>query len=255
MIGIKAQKWAPHFNMATYVIGDIHGAYKALCQVLDRAPIKPGDTIIQLGDVSDGWNEVKDCVDYLLQLKDEYNMICIQGNHDEWTLGWMMWGREEDYHRTQGGQATFDSYADGIPESHINFFRNQIPYYKDNDENIFVHGGFNRHYTLDDPIQDPQLMCWDRDLWMQALSYKEMKNILGDEAQPLKIKEPCKEIFIGHTTTMNWKTDKPMNAANIWNLDTGAGFKGRLTIMDIESKEYWQSDLVQELYPDQKGRG
>lgn len=244
--------------MATYVIGDIHGAYKALCQVLDRAPIKPGDTIIQLGDVSDGWNEVKDCVDYLLQLREEYNMIFIKGNHDEWTLDWMNSGLPADYHRTQGGQATFDSYAEGIPQEHITFFRNQEPYYKDKEDNIFVHGGFNRHYTLDDHMSGvqeyPDILWWDRDLWMQALSYKEMKNILGEEAHPLKIKEPCKEIFIGHTTTMNWKTDKPMHAANIWNLDTGAGFKGRLTIMDIESKEYWQSDPVQELYPEQKGR-
>jgi serine/threonine protein phosphatase 1 len=244
--------------MKTYVIGDIHGAYKALCQVLDKAPIKPGDTIIQLGDVADGWNEVKDCVDYLLQLKEEYNMIFIKGNHDDWTMDWMNSGLPADFHRTQGGQATFDSYIGGIPQEHISFFRNQEPYYKDKEGNIFVHGGFNRHYTLEDHISGMEtysdIFWWDRDLWMQALSYKEMKSILGEEAHPLKIKEPCKEVFIGHTTTMNWKTDKPMHAANIWNLDTGAGFRGRLTIMDIDSKEYWQSDLVQELYPEQKGR-
>jgi serine/threonine protein phosphatase 1 len=39
-----------------------------------------------------------------------------------------------------------------------------------------------------------------------------------------------------------------MNAYNIWNLDTGAGFKGRLTIMEVETKAYWQSDLLTELY-------
>jgi serine/threonine protein phosphatase 1 len=45
-----------------------------------------------------------------------------------------------------------------------------------------------------------------------------------------------------------------MKAANIWNLDTGAGYNGKLTIMDIKTKEYWQSDLVTELYKDKKGR-
>jgi serine/threonine protein phosphatase 1 len=39
-----------------------------------------------------------------------------------------------------------------------------------------------------------------------------------------------------------------MRAANIYNIDTGAGHNGRLTIMNIETKEYWQSDLVEELY-------
>ena len=45
-----------------------------------------------------------------------------------------------------------------------------------------------------------------------------------------------------------------MNAANIWNLDTGAGFRGKLTIMDINTKEYWQSDNVNEIYVNERGR-
>ena len=30
----------------------------------------------------------------------------------------------------------------------------------------------------------------------------------------------------------------PMNKACVWNIDTGAAFKGKLTIMDIETKEF-----------------
>lgn len=29
----------------------------------------------------------------------------------------------------------------------------------------------------------------------------------------------------------------------------------KLTIMDLATREYWQSDNVQDLYPNQKGRG
>jgi serine/threonine protein phosphatase 1 len=57
-----------------------------------------------------------------------------------------------------------------------------------------------------------------------------------------------RRIFIGHSSTINWKTDRPMRAANVWNLDTGAGSGGRLTIMDVETREFWQSDLMRELY-------
>jgi len=35
-----------------------------------------------------------------------------------------------------------------------------------------------------------------------------------------------------------------MKAANIYNLDTGAGHTGRLSIMDVDTKEFWQSDVV-----------
>ena len=46
----------------------------------------------------------------------------------------------------------------------------------------------------------------------------------------------------------------PMNRCNVWNLDTGAGYRGKLTIMDIDSKEYWQSDMAILLYPNESGR-
>ena len=31
-----------------------------------------------------------------------------------------------------------------------------------------------------------------------------------------------------------------MNAANIWNLDTGGGWYGFISIMDVDTKEVWQ---------------
>jgi serine/threonine protein phosphatase 1 len=44
-----------------------------------------------------------------------------------------------------------------------------------------------------------------------------------------------------------------MNAA-IWNLDTGAGWFGKMTIMDVKTKGFWQSDIALDLYPEFKGR-
>jgi serine/threonine protein phosphatase 1 len=56
------------------------------------------------------------------------------------------------------------------------------------------------------------------------------------------------EIYIVHTHTTKFNSDKPLNAFNIYNLDIDAGNSGRLTIMDIETKAFWQSDLTSELY-------
>jgi serine/threonine protein phosphatase 1 len=39
-----------------------------------------------------------------------------------------------------------------------------------------------------------------------------------------------------------------MQAVNVLKIDTGARQDGRLTIMDIRTKEYWQNDVVEELY-------
>ena len=45
-----------------------------------------------------------------------------------------------------------------------------------------------------------------------------------------------------------------MNAATIWNVDTGAAFKGKVSAMNISTKEVVQSAALLELYPNEKGR-
>ena len=89
-------------------------------------------------------------------------------------------------------------------------------------------------------------MMWDRKLWNQAMSAKSGKQKLKWEF------EEVNNVFIGHTTTMAWGTTEPIKAANVWNLDTGAGGSGKLTIMNVDTEEYWQSDLMNDLYPNQK---
>lgn len=232
--------------MNRFVIGDIHGAYKALVQCLERSNFDmEKDLLISLGDICDGWSEVYECVELLLKIK---NRIDIKGNHDDWFLEFIETGTHgSGWH--QGADATFKSYSKRdfvIPEEHINFFKNQIKYYIDDNKNCFVHGGFNRHYPIaEQPV--PYIYYWDRDLWLQALSHKDIE-------RPFKIKDDFNNIFIGHTSTTNWKTDQPMKAGNIFNLDTGAGWDGKLTIMDIDTLRYWQSDNVKTLYKDERGR-
>ena len=45
-----------------------------------------------------------------------------------------------------------------------------------------------------------------------------------------------------------------MCRCNVWNLDTGGGYEGKLTVMDVETKELWQSDFVNTLYSNERGR-
>ena len=132
-----------------------------------------------------------------------------------------------------------------IPKSHIEFFNNQLLWYIDEQNRFFVHGGFNREKSIhNQPDSD---FYWNRDLWRKAMS------CTGD--QKLNTIDGFKEIFIGHTATTSWKKDTPMRASIVYNLDTGAGFgAGKLTIMDINSKKIWQSDPVNSLYPEEKGR-
>lgn len=92
----------------TFCCGDIHGAHKALVQCLERSGFdKENDTLIQLGDVVDGWSEMYECVEELLTIK---NLISIKGNHDEVFRIWLERGVHM-FDWSQGGRAVITSYA------------------------------------------------------------------------------------------------------------------------------------------------
>ncbi|NQZ77667.1 MAG: hypothetical protein HRT61_16425 [Ekhidna sp.] len=84
---------------------------------------------------------------------------------------------------------------------------------------------------------------WDRSLWEEALLSENADFI------DLPLVSGFKEIYIGHTPTIKLGAQDPMRALNVWNLDTGAGHpNGRLTIIDVETKEYWQSEITEKIY-------
>ena len=228
----------------TYVIGDIHGADRALKQVLERSGFNyQNDTLIQLGDIADGWPEVPQCVDELLKME---NLIALRGNHDVWLDEWLRFGMHSMGWLEQGGKASKNAYLETGKfdnEDHRRFFRNQRDYFIDDQNRLFVHAGIDLALPMNE--QDHKTFMWDRQ--MIRTVYEAWK---ANETPPKDV-NGFKEIFIGHSNTVDHFTDlKPVNMFNIWNLDQGAHHFGKLTMMNVETKEYVQSDPVQELYPE-----
>ena len=143
----------------TLVIGDIHGAYKALVQCLERSGFdKEKDTLITIGDVCDGWHETPLVIDELLTIK---NRIDIRGNHDEWFLNWLNSGMVKYEWESQGGEATLNSYItpDGEflspnMDAHRKFLEGQHYYYLDDKNRLFVHGGLDWHIPITENKKD-----------------------------------------------------------------------------------------------------
>lgn len=221
-----------------FVIGDIHGALRALRQCLERSHFDyENDQLICLGDVSDGWPETKASVEELRKIK---NLTYILGNHDTWTLDWMISGRVEPVWYDQGGKATIESYREGVPASHIEFFRNALPYYL-RDNKLFVHAGIDPWRPLEE--QDEETFLWDRALASLAL---RQQDLTGEK----KI-STFDEIYIGHTPIPE---RSPIQSLGVWLMDTGAGWSGVLSMMNIDTKETFVSDPVPSLYPGIVGR-
>lgn len=238
----------------TLVIGDIHGAYKALIQLLERAVVTNNDTLIFLGDYVDGWSQSSEVINYLIQLNETNHCIFIRGNHDTWCEEWLDTKIANDIWLKHGGQSTVDSYSkisQFEKEKHLKFFSDMINYYVDDTNRLFIHAGYS---SMHGPGKETYTSNyrWDRTLWEMALTMD--KRIQKDSKLYPKRLKLYNEIYIGHTPTLNYDIEEPMNAVNVWNLDTGAGFYGKLSILDIETKEFWQSDVVKTIYPFEQGR-
>lgn len=238
----------------TLVIGDIHGGLKALKQVLERAEVTAQDTLIFLGDYVDGWGESAQVIQFLIELDQKQHCIFLKGNHDAWCEDWLRDGDLDKIWYFHGGQSTIKSYEhlnDAELQIHLNFFERMRLYYVDDQNRLFVHAGFT---SMHGPSQEfhPSNFKWDRTLWELALSID--KHISKSSKLYPKRLLHFNEIFIGHTPTLNYDVTIPMNGCNVWNVDTGAAFTGSLTIMDIDTKEFWQSDTLVSLYPNEKGR-
>jgi serine/threonine protein phosphatase 1 len=238
----------------TLVIGDIHNGYLALVQVLERCNFnKKEDQLIFLGDYVDGFATAVETIDYLIKLKNEcdFKPIFILGNHDAWLREYLVFGVVNFNWLNNGGHSTLNSYRKTTYDlnEHRKFIDQLDYYYIDNKNRLFVHGGFKAPKGVRDEFQLSTLY-WDRSLLDAAytVSHQHKDNIEDLIRYRPKRLNNYKEIFIGHTPTLMFATDQPLNFYNLWNLDTGGGSNGRLTIMDVDTKEYWQSDLLTDLY-------
>lgn len=241
----------------TYVIGDIHGGLKALIQVLERAKISKEDTLIFLGDFVDGWSESPAVLDFLIALEKSHNCIFIKGNHDDLVLQWLT-GNRVDFNEQlwfhHGGKATalaYEKISTSEKEAHITFLQSLQNYHIDAQNRLFIHAGFTNLKGVEHEYFKP-LFYWDRTLWEMVLAL-DSKIDSNSSIYPKRL-QLYSEIFIGHTPVTQIGKTIPVHFSGVWNVDTGAAFKGKLTLMDVDSKEFFQSDSLPDLYPDENGR-
>lgn len=247
--------------MARYVIGDIHGGYLALLQVLKKASFDyENDELIALGDICDGWPETFECFEELLKMKKLRLML---GNHDQILQQYAKaaeFGNKFDdmsFWCQHGGQETLNSYKnrEHFLYKHVNFLNTKAELaYVNDDDTAFVHAGVtDNRFPLD---KQPDYI-WTRYFYDNAIMWhKQLYNFnvkLSNGSDRM-----TKQWYIGHTPTISFKrvyrSDKPIKLANITFMDTGAAFTGVLSMMNLDTLELFQSDRVCELYPDHKGR-
>lgn len=215
--------------MRNLVIGDIHGSFKGLQQVVERADITYDDHVIFIGDAVDGWPDSRQVVDWLLE---HPNLVWVEGNHDTWFQDWL-WGLDPGcIWYDQGGRATLASYV-GYDFDKFDLLKKirekQTRTYRNLDGYVFVHGGLLGDTT------------WDRTMWCKYA----LEGPYGD---------PETIYVCGHTSLRSGEIERRHNVINV---DSGAGFGGRLSCSELGPDgviQTWYSDPSRELYPDHVGR-
>lgn len=199
-------------------IGDIHGHAAALESILDAIIPGPDDTIVTLGDYVNRGPESQKVLELLIGLSERCNLIPILGNHEE-----MMLDSRDDPHaelrwKSQGGDATLASYGPDagigeIPQDHWNFLLSCRPYFE-TEEFVFTHANY----------------CWYSKLEEQPVSLLRWISL---EESPPKAHFSGKTFIVGHTP------GEVRDYGYCRCIDTGSGFGGQLTGMELHSRKIW----------------
>lgn len=280
-----------------FAIGDTHGCYLALMDVLEQVKYDPyEDELYFLSDFVDGWKDHIRLINWIIEQKSYGAKIyCVLGNHDEWIRDLFFNLHEEDRYGERfgwfqnGGAQTHNVYMEYKSESthrdyhdmfnaHKKFF-NELPLYHVTEDNIlFVHAGYDPLLGIKKTaLNQPNMLLWDRDFWYRQIGsdrvYPEHKHIyIGhtsvaghpewwDEVARDEVarRKADRKIILSAEDWKFWVNQyinglRPVTFGNVTNLDTGAGWAGKLTIYNIDTHEYFMSDFVKTYYPNETGR-
>ena len=251
------------------IIGDVHGQATKLKQVISKINLNRQTALLFVGDYLDPrgnakLDEVYETIELLISLRGRVGTIYYgEGNHDRWLYEFLMGTMEPDEFASwmeNGGKMTFWSYMkekpdlrspgklrNAIPTSHKHFFMKNVygnivgrttaytfplkaPFTQKKTHITIAHAGINPNCLLKDTSESTYL--WDRNLVIRELR-KPRKRDLWDHGI----------LVVGHTPTQYINgTSEPIIGERVIALDTGAGFGGPLTALEIPSLHWYQSD-------------
>ena len=210
--------------MSIYAIGDIHGQFYKLVDLLDIINPDKDDTIVFLGDYIDRGSFSYNVIEHLIAYSETHKCIFLKGNHEDMFMDYMS-GINEDVFTRNGGMRTVDTYHEmgydihprtyyrdrTLPDTHMTFFQ-QLKVYHETDDYIFVHAGLTPNVPLEQQREDT--MLWIR------FSFIMSEYDWG------------KRVIFGHTPD-----DRVLIEDNKICIDTGAAYGGKLTAIKLPEME------------------
>lgn len=212
-----------------YVISDIHGCIKTFEALLKMISFSSSDELYLLGDYIDRGPNSKAVLDLVIALsKQNYNVKCLKGNHEDILIKSRNSLTSHDYWiKKNGGRKTLESfekdYAHEIPKKYFQFVE-QMQHYFIVDDFILVHGGLN--FKIENPFDNLDDMLWTRNN-SHEIDLSKTNN---------------KRLIVGHTPLSIDIIGNSLES-NLIRLDGGCVYHdfdkslGKLVAFEMESRE------------------
>lgn len=206
----------------TFVIGDIHGCFDELQELIEKIELKDEDMLISLGDIIDRGNKSKEVYHFF---KNRSNSKVLMGNHERKHLNGILSYAQEIV------KIQFDKEYDEF----LNWI-NSLDYFYETDEAIIVHAAFEH---------DKEINSQREDVLSGSTSgerYLEKKYDSGKYWSAYYMGE--KVIIYGHHVV----GDRVKVYNNTFGIDTGVCHGGYLTAIELpgfivhqvkSKKDYW----------------
>ena len=196
-----SQKKKPTPAARTLVVGDVHGCYTELMDLLDKAAVGSGDRVVFVGDLINRGPDNRQVLDFVQSSPQSRSVM---GNHEYNLLR---------YYRGETRELK-NSYQRLIQELGRDFgyymdFVAQFPYALELDEALVIHAGVRPGLPLSE--QDPEDLVNLRALGPEGIPWYEFYT--GQ-----------KPIIFGH-----WVRLEPLVLKNAIGLDTGCVYGGQLS--------------------------
>ncbi|NJK40291.1 MAG: serine/threonine protein phosphatase [Acaryochloridaceae cyanobacterium SU_2_1] len=210
------------------VVGDIHGHYQGLMDLMALLNLQPADQIYFLGDLIDRGPDSAKVVEFV----KTNHYPALMGNHEEMMVSALMDNQPAllQMWLQAGGRETLTSYSSNqLLWDHADWFKT-LPTHLDLGNYWLVHAGVHPELPLE--TQTSQEFCWIRQEFHQmATPY------FGS-----------KVIIVGHTMTFTFPGVNPgqiVQGAGWLGIDTGAYHhqSGWLTALDIVAQQVYQVNI------------
>jgi serine/threonine protein phosphatase 1 len=223
--------------MRTIVVGDIHGCYLELQQLLAKVQITSEDCLVAVGDIVDRGSDSVWVYDFL---RRRPNTIVIMGNHEYKHLHQQL-SYSQEIVKLQFG----DRYPEFLD------WLQSLPYFYETEEAILVHAAVENGVAIE--AQRPEVLCG----CVRTEQYLERRYGKPYWSHVYTGEKP---VIFGH----HMSGDQPFILnQKVYGIDTGACHGGRLTAMILPSfeivqvkarKDYWREESAKWELPVMKSK-